>query len=149
MMSFFRIKTVKGRRYLYKQTSVREGKKVRSIMEYFGSFNGVETYGSTTSRNADLKVTQNPKRPDYDDEHMRHLFKTDRAAFDRLHSQKYGRQQETRDRKTAWAEKNMSRSEKQERAEAKQAAEAKFAETNQAVKEFSESLAEKSSTSKV
>ncbi len=36
-MTFLRVKTVKGRRYLYKQTSVRKGKKVRSIMEYICS----------------------------------------------------------------------------------------------------------------
>jgi hypothetical protein len=39
-MSFIRIKSVKknGRtyRYRYRQTSVREGKRVRSIMEYLG-----------------------------------------------------------------------------------------------------------------
>src|SRR5258707_9603794 len=36
-MTFLRVKTVKGRRYLYKQTSVRKGKKVLSIMEYICS----------------------------------------------------------------------------------------------------------------
>ena len=43
-MSFLRIKSVKknGRsyKYLYRQTSIREGKKVRSKMEYLGSLNG-------------------------------------------------------------------------------------------------------------
>jgi hypothetical protein len=33
-MSFLRIKTIKKKQYLYRQTSVRKGKKVRSIMEY-------------------------------------------------------------------------------------------------------------------
>jgi hypothetical protein len=28
------IKTIKGKQYLYSQTSVRKGKKVRSIMQY-------------------------------------------------------------------------------------------------------------------
>jgi hypothetical protein len=35
-MSFTRIRTNKGKQYLYRQTSVREGKKVRSKMEYLG-----------------------------------------------------------------------------------------------------------------
>jgi hypothetical protein len=43
-MSFFRIKTItKGGRsysYRYRQTSVREGKRVRSIMEYLGPVTG-------------------------------------------------------------------------------------------------------------
>jgi hypothetical protein len=34
VMTFLRIKTIKGKRYLYSQTSVRKGKKVRSIMQY-------------------------------------------------------------------------------------------------------------------
>jgi len=33
-MNFMHIKTVKGRRYLYRQISRRKGKKVLSIMEY-------------------------------------------------------------------------------------------------------------------
>jgi hypothetical protein len=43
-MSFIRIKTIQknGRsyKYLYRQTSIREGKKVRSKMEYLGAING-------------------------------------------------------------------------------------------------------------
>jgi hypothetical protein len=33
-MTFLRVKTIKGKRYLYRQRSVRKGKKVHSIMEY-------------------------------------------------------------------------------------------------------------------
>jgi hypothetical protein len=150
-MSFFRIKTVnkngKSYKYLYRQTSVREGPKVRSIMEYFGSFNGKETYGPTRMRNQDLQSTRNPRRPDFDDEYMRHLFKTDREAFNRLHAQKYARQEDARQSKKAWAEKHASRSDKQERAQAKQAADAKWKESIEAVKEFNEAReAEKSDT---
>jgi hypothetical protein len=36
-MSFLRIKTVKGKQYLYRQTSVRKGRKVKSVMEYLGA----------------------------------------------------------------------------------------------------------------
>jgi hypothetical protein len=35
-MSFTRIRTIKGKQYLYRQTSLRVGKKVRSQMEYLG-----------------------------------------------------------------------------------------------------------------
>ncbi len=33
-MTFLRVKTIKNRKYLYRQTSVRKGKKVKSIMQY-------------------------------------------------------------------------------------------------------------------
>jgi hypothetical protein len=36
-MSFLRIRTIKGKQYLYRQTSVRKGKKVRTISEYLGA----------------------------------------------------------------------------------------------------------------
>jgi hypothetical protein len=39
-MSFERIKTIKGRGYRYGQTNVREGKRVRSVMEYLGPVGG-------------------------------------------------------------------------------------------------------------
>src|SRR5450755_2652626 len=74
-MSFFRIKTVKTKSgktlsYLYRQTSVRDGQKVRSIMEYFGSINGKDIQESTKNRNSDLEATRNPKRMDFNDEHL-------------------------------------------------------------------------------
>jgi hypothetical protein len=135
-MSFFRIKTLKGRQYLYKQTSVREGKKVRSVMEYIGSYSGAETYGKTTPRNQDLEATRNPKRPDYTAEHRKGLSKNDKAAFDRLQAFDAARARGAKESKTAWKEKNVSRGEKQERAQTKQADDAKFKETMEAVKEF-------------
>jgi hypothetical protein len=134
-MSFFRIKTIKGKGYLYRQTSVREGKKVRSIMEYFGSFQ--ETYGKTTPRNQDLEATRNPKRMDFTDEHRKGLFKTDKAAFERLQAFDVARAQSAKESKAAWKEKNTSRAEKQARADAKQATDAKWKDTTEAVKEFS------------
>jgi hypothetical protein len=62
-MSFFRVKTVtkpneKKYSYLYKQTSVRDGQKVRSIMEYFGSINGKDIQESTQNRNSDFPPCQ-------------------------------------------------------------------------------------------
>jgi hypothetical protein len=139
-MSFFRIKTInkngKSYKYLYKQTSFRDGPKVRSVMEYMGSFN--ETYGKTTPRNQDLEATRNPKRMDFTDEHRKGLFKNDKAAFDRLHAFDAVRAQSAKENKAAWKEKNTSRSEKQERAEAKQTADTKFKETMETIKEFNE-----------
>src|SRR5450631_871003 len=140
-MSFFRIKTVtkpngKKYSYLYRQTSVRDGQKVRSLMEYFGSFNGKDIQESTKNRNSDLEATRNPKRADYTAEHRKGLFKNDKAAFDRLQAYDTARAQSAKESKTAWKEKNMSRGERQERAEAKQTAEAKWKDTTEAVKEF-------------
>jgi hypothetical protein len=117
-MSFFRIRTVKGRNYLYRQTSVREGKKVRSIMEYCGRVDGRDPPQRTTNRNSDLQATQNPKRPDYTEEHRRGLFRTDKAEFERLHRMDAARAKSAKESKAAWKEKNMSRPEKQERAQA-------------------------------
>jgi hypothetical protein len=135
-MSFFRIKTIKGKGYLYRQTSVREGKKVRSVMEYMGSFS--ETYGKTTPRNQDLEATRNPKPMDFTDEHRKGLFKNDKAAFDRLQAFDAARAQDTKENKAAWKEKNMGREEKQARAEAKQTAGAKWKDATEAVEEFNE-----------
>jgi hypothetical protein len=36
-MSYIRIKTIKGKQYAYRQTSVRKGKKVKTISEYLGA----------------------------------------------------------------------------------------------------------------
>src|SRR5450755_3830469 len=141
-MSFFRVKTVtkpneKKYSYLYKQTSVRDGQKVRSIMEYFGSINGKDIQESTQNRNSDLEATRNPKRMDFNDEHRRALFKNDKAAFDRLQAFDAARAQSAKESKATWAEKNASRAEKQARAEVKQAADAKWKDATEAVKEFS------------
>jgi len=145
-MSFFRVKTVKGRGYLYKQTSVRDGEKVRSIMEYCGRIDGRDPPQPQTNRNSDLQATQNPKRPDYTIEHRRGLFKTDKAEFASHQAFDAARAQSAKESKAAWKEKNMGRAEKQDRAQAKQAADAKFKETMEAVKTFNEAReAEKAS----
>jgi hypothetical protein len=146
-MSFFRIKTIKGKGYLYRQTSVREGKKVRSVMEYIGSCSGPETYGKTTPRNQDLEATRNPKRMDFTDEHRKGIFKNDKAAFDRLQAFDAARVQGAKESKAAWKEKNASRADKQERAQAKQAADAKWKETTEAVKDFNEARAQEKEAS--
>jgi hypothetical protein len=144
-MSFFRVKTVHGRQYLYRQTSVREGKKLRSIMEYLGSFGSHEpetTGRSVPNRNADLQV-----RPDYTAEHRKGLFKTNKEEFDRLQAFDAQRTKDSKESKAAWKEKNMSRGEKKERAAYVAAAEAKVAETMEAIKELSEARAAEKSPS--
>lgn len=139
-MSFFRIKTIKDRQYLYKQTSVREGKKVKSIMEYVGALGGHFTSSgrSVPNRNADLQATQNPKRPDYNQEYRQNLFKTDRPAFDRLQMQDALKAQASKESRAAWKDKQVSRGEKTARAEASRAADEKWKETMEVVREFSE-----------
>jgi hypothetical protein len=37
VMSYLRVRTIKGRGYLYRQTSVRKGKKVKTLSEYLGA----------------------------------------------------------------------------------------------------------------
>jgi hypothetical protein len=109
----FRIKTVNknGRsyKYLYRQTNVREGPKVRSIMEYFGSFHGRDIPESTKNRNSDLEATRNPQRADYTNEHRKGLFKSDKAAFERLQAFDAARAQSAKENRAAWKEKNMGR----------------------------------------
>jgi hypothetical protein len=141
-MSFFRIKTVKGKQYLYKQTSVRDGQKVRSIMEYWGRVDGRNPPQRETNQNSDLQATVNPKRADYTMEHRKGLFKTDKAEFASHQAFDAARAKSAKESKAAWKEKNMSRAEKQERAQAKQAAEGKFKETMEAVKAFNEARAQ-------
>ena len=116
LMSFFRVKTVnkngKSYKYLYRQTSVREGPKVRSVMEYFGSINGKDIQESTKNRNSDLEATRNPKRADYTAEHRKGLFKSDKAAFDRLHAMDAARAKSSKESKAAWKEKHVSAGQK-------------------------------------
>lgn len=145
-MSFFRIKTVKGKQYLYKQTSVRDGEKVSSVMEYWGRVDGRDPPQRETNRNSDLQATQNPKRPDYAMEHRKELSKTEKAEH--LHAIDMIDEKSDRETKAAWKEKNMSRAEKnksrgdkQDRVQAKQAADAKWNETMEAVKAFNEARA--------
>jgi hypothetical protein len=77
---------------------------------------------------------------DFTDEHRKGLFKSDKAAFERLQAFDAARAQSAKESKAAWKEKNVSRGEKQARAEAKQTADTKWKDTTEAVKEFKESL---------
>jgi hypothetical protein len=57
-MSFIRTKTIKGKQYLYRQTNVRVGKKVRSIMEYMGTTSGCAPGGVTDRRDRALATAE-------------------------------------------------------------------------------------------
>jgi hypothetical protein len=61
-MSFIRTKTIKGKQYLYRQISVRKGKKVRSIMEYIGAVGGaaVNVVGATVFAARDMAGLDEP-----------------------------------------------------------------------------------------
>ena len=57
-MSFIRTKTIKGKQYLYRQTNVRVGKKVRSIMEYIGTTSGCAPGGVTDRHDRALAMAE-------------------------------------------------------------------------------------------
>jgi hypothetical protein len=106
VMSFHRIKTIKGKQYLYRQTSVRKGKKVRSIMEYIGAVGGgvVNAVGCTVFAVRDMAGLDEPKRYGtplrgtdqranaHQEAYERELFDKDRDAFNRLNRSQYERQ---------------------------------------------------------
>lgn len=62
-MSFIRIKTIKkkdGRtyQYAYRQTSIRAGKKVRSLMEYIGPVGGSARHSSEARQDRALATAE-------------------------------------------------------------------------------------------
>jgi hypothetical protein len=85
-MTFRRIRTIKGERYLYSQTSVRKGKKVRSIMKYLGAIDGaIAGVGLGISIARDAMEKDKPRsfsgnRPT-DQRHIRHQDESDRELF--------------------------------------------------------------------
>jgi hypothetical protein len=89
VMTFTRIKTIKGKQYLYRQTSVRKGKKVRSFMEYLGR---------VTSGLASAESRQEKDRREYQeyyDRSMRSLAR-DEAKFEEWQRKTYGETGEER-----------------------------------------------------
>jgi hypothetical protein len=142
-MSFLRIKTIKGRRYLYRQTSVRRGNRVLSIMEYICAVGlsalspAGRSGGFSGSRSTDKRAIKHQEASD------RELFAKDRGAFNVKQRQDYEREQKARDGAREAREAKMSRSEWRERDEAKAAADKTTAETMEAVKEFKERMDER------
>jgi hypothetical protein len=143
LMTFLRIKTVKGRRYLYKQTSVRKGKKVRSIMEYICAIGWIAVAAASPGRPGGFSGNRptDKRHIKHQEESDRELFAKNRAAFTVKQRQDYDRQQKAREYAKAMRESKLSRSERRERAEAREAAHRKQEETMEAVRKFKESLA--------
>ena len=83
-MSYLRIRTIKGRRYLYRQTSVRKGKKVTTISEYLGAV-GCFMRGGGESE-------EEKKRREYQDYYNRSLRSAARedARFEEWQRKTYG-----------------------------------------------------------
>jgi hypothetical protein len=97
-MSFMRIKTVKGRRYLYRQISRRKRKTVLSIMEYICALGAIAAAASpgrpggfSGNRPTDKRQIREQEQAD------RELFAEDSAAFNVKQRQDCERQQKARD----------------------------------------------------
>ncbi len=140
-MSFLRIKTItkNGRKYSYlvRQTNVRRGKKVYSIMEHICGFGMAALSpgrpgGFSGHRPTDKRQIRDQDRAD------RELFNTDRTAFNAKQRKDYEQQQKARQYAKEARDAKMSRGEKRERAEAKQAERRVWDETMEAAKEFNE-----------
>jgi hypothetical protein len=156
-MTFHRIRTIKGRSYLYEQTNVRKGKKVRSIMKYLGALGtagvGIGTLGVSMVRDAMGKdKPQHHARPlqgtdqranRHQEAYERELYEKDRPAFDAHVRDQHSRQQGGRAAAKDRTEAGKSRGEKREQAEAKETAQKKWDADNEAVREFSEARQEK------
>jgi hypothetical protein len=82
-MSFLRIKTVKGKRYLYRQTSIRKGKKVVSIMEYICAIGWMAAAASSPGRPGGYSGHKSTDKRQIRDQEKagRELFHKDRAPF--------------------------------------------------------------------
>ena len=137
-MSFLRIKTIKKKRYLYRQTSVRKGKKVHSIMEYICALGWIAVAAASPGRPGGFSGNHptDKRHIKHQEESDREKFKNNRAAFNVRQRQDYEREQKARDAAKEARDSKLSRSERQERAEAKEAADRKAAETMEAVREF-------------
>lgn len=142
-MSFVRIKTIRGKQYLYCQTSVRKGKKVRSIMEYLGALGAIafaatapgKPGGFSGNRPTDKRSIKHQEESD------RELFAKSRGRFNVKQRQDYEREQKARDAGKDARDAKMSRADKAERAGAQKAAKAEDDETMEAVREFNEARA--------
>lgn len=89
-MSFLRVKTIKKKKYLHRQTSVRKGTKVHSIIEYVCALGWIAVASASPGRPGGCGNKPADKR------HMRHheesdseLFHRDRAAFNVKQRQDY------------------------------------------------------------
>jgi hypothetical protein len=94
-MSYLRVKTIKGRQYLYRQTSVRERKKVRTISEYLGCVSSV-TQGRANTK-------EKKKRREYQEHYNREMrtVARDEARFAKWLRKTYGETGEERAKRVA------------------------------------------------
>jgi hypothetical protein len=106
VMSFIRYKTIKGKQYAYRQTSVRKGKKVHSVMQYLGAVAGgaVHVVGTVVFVARDMAGLDETKRYGtpirgtdqranaHQEAYERELFDKDREAFNSLHRMQVARQ---------------------------------------------------------
>ncbi len=94
-----RIKTVKGRRYLYRQISRRKGKTVLSIMEYICALGAIAAAAASPGRPGGFSGNRpTDKRQIRDQEQAdRELFAENSAALNVKQRQDYERQQKARD----------------------------------------------------
>jgi len=147
VMSYIRIKTIKGKQYAYRQTSVRKGKKVKTISEYLGAIAmapliGVALATGYGKRSSSSGHKPTDKRQMRDQEAAdRELFQKNRAMFNVKQRQVYERQQKARDASKETREAKMSKADKQERAQARAADAKKAEEVMDAVREFNEARA--------
>jgi hypothetical protein len=74
-MTFLRIKTIKNRQYVYRQTSVRKGKKVRSIMEYVCALGWIAAAAASPGHVGSKGHKSTDKRA------MKHQDQADRERF--------------------------------------------------------------------
>src|SRR5580698_10047628 len=77
-MSYLRVRTIKNRKYLYRQTSVRKGKKVRTISEYLGALFYIPLAAMSPARPGGYKGHRST-----DARVNRHQQQSDRERFDK------------------------------------------------------------------
>ena len=93
-MSYLRVRTIKNRKYLYRQTSVRRGKRVHTISEYLGALICIPIAamspgrpgGHSGYRSTDKRTLHHQEMGD------RELYEKSRAAFNVKLRQEYERE---------------------------------------------------------
>ena len=139
-MSFLRIKTIKKKSYLYRQTSVRKGKKVHSMTEYVCYLGWIVASAASPGKPGGFSgIRPTDKRQIREQEASeRELFDKNRARFNVKQRQDYMRQRAAREAAKAFKEARMSKEERAERQAAREEAQKKWEADTDAVREFNE-----------
>lgn len=149
-MAYLRVKTIKGRRYLYRQHSVRKGKKVHTLSQFLGALGSAGVLGVLAVRDAvgmDKTYLRRPQQSTHgrankiQETHERELFDKDREAFNRMYRVNGLKEKAFRESEKQWKADHLSRAEKRERADEVTAAQKKHDETMEAIREFKEARA--------